>query len=416
MIGAGWAGLAAAVEAVQAGGQVSVFEMAHAPGGRARTVSGDDLVLDNGQHILIGAYTQTLRMMRTVGVDPNVLCLRTPLRMAGPDGGGLVLGSGSPVLAFAVAVLRRGGWSVGQRLSLLSTTTGWALRGFRCDPSLTVQALSARLPSRVRNELIDPLCVAALNTPSPQASGSVFLRVLRDALFSGHGSADLLLPRARLSALFPDPAVAWLARHGTKVHGGHRIMSIERDGHAWRVEGNAFDAVILGCSAAEAARLARPYAEDWAAQAAQLTYEPIATVYARAAQARLPHPMMALPSDNATRPAQFVFDHGQLGGDAGLLAFVVSGAAPWVERGTEAIFEATLRQAHEQLAPWLRQGTEAVRCIIEKRATFRCTPQLIRPAGVVAAGLYAAGDYVDGPYPATLEGAVRSGVAAARAV
>jgi hydroxysqualene dehydroxylase len=120
--------------------------------------------------------------------------------------------------------------------------------------------------------------------------------------------------------------------------------------------------------------------------------------------------MLALRSD-AQAPAQFVFDRGQLGGPAGLLAFVISGAQAWVDAGMEATLQATLAQAQASLAAHLRGPLQAVKTLTEKRATFRCAPNLARPGGAIAPGLHAAGDFVVGPYPATLEGAVRSGVA-----
>ena len=92
-----------------------------------------------------------------------------------------------------------------------------------------------------------------------------------------------------------------------------------------------------------------------------------------------------------------------------------SGAARWVERGIAATEAATLKQANAELGRFLRAPLAVVRTIIEKRATFACTPGLVRPPMDVAPGLLACGDYLAGPYPATLEGAVRSGVAAARA-
>jgi hypothetical protein len=124
--------------------------------------------------------------------------------------------------------------------------------------------------------------------------------------------------------------------------------------------------------------------------------------------------MLILHAD-AARPAQFVFDRGRLGGAPGLLAFVVSGAAGWLERGTAPIESAVLAQAQAALGNFLREPLQPLRTIVEKRATFRCTPLLERPSMTIAPGLFAAGDHVDGPYPATLEGAVRSGVAVARA-
>jgi hydroxysqualene dehydroxylase len=415
VIGGGWAGLAAAVEATSLEARVSLFDMAPQLGGRARSVESDGLVLDNGQHIMIGAYVETLRLMRLVGADIDAAFLRTPLRLLDAAGHGLALPPGPPMVAFVRGVLGLHSWRWPQRLALLSAASRWMLHGFRCDERLTVAELVQHLPPRVCDELIDPLCVAALNTPARSASAKVFLRVIRDALFSGRGSADLLLPRQRLSGLLPAPAARWLQACGAGIHVGHRVAGVERDGVGWRVDGEAFDAVIIASSAAEASRLVQPINAAWAAQAGALVYEPIVTVYAQSDGTRLPSPMLALPSDERSRPAQFVFDHGQLGGREGLLAFVISGAAPWIERGAVATRQAVFAQAQALLATCLKSPLLEVRSLTEKRATFRCTPGLDRPGGAIADGLFAAGDYIDGPYPATIEGAVRSGIAAAGA-
>jgi hydroxysqualene dehydroxylase len=244
----------------------------------------------------------------------------------------------------------------------------------------------------------------------------VFLRVLHDALFSGPGSADLLLPRWRLSALFPEPATAWLTAAGARVHLSQRVTQIEPDGDVWKLDGQPFSHVVLATPPAEASRLTATLQPAWAQAAAALRYEPIVTVYAQSLGTRLPEPMLLLKSDETQNPAQFVFDLGQLGGPEGLLAFVVSGAAPWVVQGADATTAACLWQAQTALHACLKAPLKVVKHLTEKRATFRCTPALARPAGLIAPGLHAAGDYVAGPYPASLEGAVRSGVEAARLI
>jgi len=416
VIGGGWAGLAAAIEATLKGHAVTLFEMAAQLGGRARRVDVDGLALDNGQHILIGAYTHTLRLMRTVGVDPADAFVRTPLRLTYPDGHGLRLPAGSPMVAFARGVLAQRGWSMAERLRLLAAAGGWALHRFECDGALTVAELTSGLSKAVRDDLVDPLCVAALNTPSQAASASVFLRVVRDALFAGPGSADLLLPRMRLTELLPGPAASWLARAGAQIRLSHRVAELKPSGSAWRVDGAPFDHVVLATTAMEAGRLMKPIAPQWSATARALRYEPIVTVYVRSDGTRLPQPMLALRSDAQQWPAQFVFDHGQLGGSDGLLAFVISGAQPWVDRGMDVTLDATLAQAQQLLGGHLHSALHTPRWLIEKRATFCCAPALQRPSGRIAPSLFAAGDYVKGPYPATLEGAVRSSVEAIRAL
>jgi hydroxysqualene dehydroxylase len=414
VVGAGWAGMAAAVHARRAGHEVEVFEMAAQPGGRARTVRVAGRTLDNGQHILIGAYQATLELMRHIGADVSTLLHRMPLTLQYPDGQGLRLGSGAPVPAFVRAVLGQTGWSWPQRLSLLTVAASWAARRFRCTEALSVAELCQRLPANVMAQLIEPLCVAALNTPASQASAQVFLRVLRDALFSSPGSSDLLLPGAPLGALLPQPAAAWLDTHGVRVRTHARVSRLNAGVAGWELDGRSFDAVVMACSAAEAARLCASPAPAWSAMAAALRYEPIITVYLHCPGARLALPMMALHAD-AQSPAQFVFDLGAQGSETEVFAFVISGARAWLERGLDATAQATLAQAIHAFSPGTWPQTPLLLHVAaEKRATFACTPGLKRPPAFVAPGLWAAGDYVAGPYPATLEGAVRSGRAAAQ--
>ena len=144
-------------------------------------------------------------------------------------------------------------------------------------------------------------------------------------------------------------------------------------------------------------------AQPWIAAADGLHFTAITTVYAHAPGARLPRPMLALRS-TAGHPAQFVFDRGQLDGQQGLLAFVVSASDGDRARTGQQV----LQQAAAQLA---LPPLQAVQTVVEKRATFACRPGLRRPGQRVLPGLTACGDYVEGPYPATLEGAVLSGTA-----
>lgn len=424
VVGGGWAGLAAAVAAVQAGHQVTVLEASRQLGGRARALpvtlpDGTTTLLDNGQHILIGAYSETLKLMQRVGVNLHTALLRLPLSLQFPDGAGLVLPDTRylPAPLDAVAgILHARGWDWRDKLSLLCVTTRWQLAGFRCPAQHTVAHLCKSISPRVQAELIEPLCVSALNTPASRSSGSVFLRVLRDSLFRpghpGTRASNLLLPRVDLGTLFPDAAAAWLAAHNTQVMLGQRVAQLKRQASGWQLLPDAgeptrtFDQVVVACPAPEAARLLAGLAPAWAAHAQALQYEAITTVYAHSAL-RLPAPMLSLRThENA--PAQFVFDRGQLGGPAGLLAFVVSAS-----KGSGAQLE---QQVMAQALALGWRGLVPLQTVVEKRATFACTPGLQRPAGQVASGLVACGDYVEGPYPATLEGAVRSGLASVQLI
>ena len=424
VVGAGWAGCAAAVEATRLGHAVTLFEASRIPGGRARRVDGllqgQPVSLDNGQHILIGAYSETLRLMADLGVDAQAALLRLPLTLQFPDGSGLTLPASrylpAPLDTLA-GILKARGWSWVDRLSLVRVAMGWQLKGFRCASEQTVADLCRGLTAATMAQLIEPLCVSALNTPADRASGEVFLRVMHDSLFSESGGSNLLLPRVDLTALLPDAALTWLGTNGCPPQLGLRVQGIARVGQRWHLmtssngqPEDAFDDVVLACPPLEAARLVQGSgiaADAWLAQTRSLHYEALTTVYAHAPGARLSRPMLALPA-TAHAPAQFVFDRGQLGGPAGLLAFVISAS-----QGEGAVLTArVLAQAAAQLGLQL----EAVQTIVEKRATFACTPGLQRPATAISGGLLACGDYIAGPYPATLEGAVRSGLAAARNV
>lgn len=434
--------MAAAVEAASLGLDVTVFEATRTLGGRARALitekpDGTPITLDNGQHILIGAYSETLTLMQRVGVKLPQVLLALPLSLPYPDGTGLQTPAWAarwpaPLDALAAIATARG-WTWGERLALIRASLGWQLAGFRCAPTLTVEDLCESLPDRVVQELIEPLCVSALNLPSSHASATVFLNVMRDALFgrgaAGFSASSLLLPRTDLSGLLPDAAAGWLqAQHGTttRIRPGTRITGLRAHAGQWHLTGDGvsetFDRVIWATPASTAAQILLAHEDEdealnealasWALSAHALDFTAITTVYAHAAGARLPSPMLALRAepDAQTSPAQFVFDRGQLSPtDAaaqGVLAFVVSASSGERDDLQARVLQQGARQLGLSLQPLLS--------VVEKRATFACTPNLERPDAQIAPGLYAAGDYVQGPYPATLEGAVRSGLAAAR--
>ncbi len=420
VIGAGWAGLAAAVAATQAGHHATVFEASRTLGGRARVVQGllpdgCDVALDNGQHILIGAYSETLRLMELVDADPTNALLRLPLTLRFHDGSGVEFPRWPSPFDAAAGIARARGWSLLDKLSLLKSSASWQMRGFTCDRNVTVTQLCSSLRPKIMAELIEPLCVSALNTPAVRASGQVFLRVLRDSLFGAAGSSNLLLPKVDLTSLFPAPAARWLETRGARLKMASRVDQLIATAHpgGWHIDGEAFDHVILATSASHASALVDASVQlgngsstlamrAWADAARALQFEAISTVYAFATGARLSQPMLTLRG----QPAQFVFDRGQLGGPAGLMAFVVSASAG--DRGT--LEGAVVAQARSQL----NLAVQPIQTIVEKRATFACTPDLLRPTPFIAPGLVACGDYCEGPYPATLEGAVRSAIAAVK--
>ena len=406
IVGAGWSGLAAAVAATQAGWQVEIFEAAHTAGGRARsldqTFAGKPL--DNGQHILIGAYRDTLALMHTVGLKPNELLQRLPLDLRFSNGQGLCLPNWPAPFNLLTGLVRAQGWRLQDKLSLIKAAWQWQRAKFLCSDAWTVAELCAHaeLSPCVMEQLIEPLCLSALNISMHEASARIFLRVLQDALLGGAGSSDLLIPKVDLGLLLPEACLRWLEAHGAQVHLGQRIKATDLEAIYQHASSN--QPILLACPAWEAARLSASLAPHWAHPSADLPHTAIATVYLHCADADytgLPRPMMALHS-HAQAPAQFVFDRGTLTSQPGLLTAVVSACG--IDR--DVLSERVHAQVSEQLG--LRQ-LAIVQTVVEKRATFACTPWVTRPDACLADHLWACGDYIRGPYPATLEGAVRSG-------
>jgi hypothetical protein len=235
-----------------------------------------------------------------------------------------------------------------------------------------------------------------------EASATVFLRVLHDALLGGTGSSDLLVPRVDLGALLPDACLQWLSARDADIRLSTRVSAAHIE--ALQLAASPNNAVLLACPAWQAARLTADIAPKWAYQCAELPHTAIATVYLQCKDEGfqgLSQPMVALHSD-AQAPAQFVFDKGALSEQQGLLAAVVSACHTERDELTE--------QVHDQVCEQLELShLEIVQTVVEKRATLACTPMLDRPEPFIADGLWACGDYIRGPYPSTLEGAVRSG-------
>ena len=446
VVGGGWAGLGAAINAIDQGHQVTVLEASRHWGGRARSLnlSSCGHPLDNGQHILIGAYTHTLALMERLGIPLQDVLYRQPLDLRFADGSGLHVpgwaqGLGAR-LGLLAAVAQAHGWRWADKWQFLNIAAQWQRQGFTCKPKVTVEQLSAKLPDVVVEQLIEPLCLAALNTPIERASGQVFLTVLRDALLGkGHKpfkSSDLLLPRVDLGQLLPQAATQWLAAQGAQLHTAQRVTALEQHHNDWVVhtpqQRHTAQRVVLACPAPDAARLAQPFNPQWAEQAEQLQHIAIGTVYVRGRPTQhWPHPMVALQSNSVQAPAQFAFNRSRLfevpttsaaaaqpgdDDDHPLRPIEVASSpkAPqhiWAlvasntQLSAKPLQSACLWQAHEQLG---LSDLEAISTVVEKRATFACSAGLQRPTNHISMGLFAAADYVENPYPATLEGALRN--------
>ena len=436
VIGGGWAGCSAAVELAQAGYKVTLFEASRTLGGRARAVQANGLTLDNGQHILLGAYDESLRLLRMVDIDPAQALLNLPLQMRYPPAGkgmDFIAPRLPAPLHLGLALLRAKGLAGADKMALarFSTTARWM--DWQMHNDCSVSELLARFDQTERLIALmwRPLCLAALNTPPERASAQVFLNVLRDSLGARRAASDMLLPRTVLSELFPAAAAAYIIARGGMVRTGAKVGAIFHADGRWRVDaaGNEVDgnwsvyvdaAVIASGAPSSAVLLGKLGKEELATALMAFEYEPITTCYLQYdAATTLALPFYALRDEAVSGHwGQFVFDRGQLDlSQPGLLSVVVSASseAAGLERSAlAAAIASQLAQVFERAELAHPAWTQV---ITEKRATFACTPGLQRPSvDIGLPGLAIAGDYTASDYPATLESAVRSGVAAARLV
>jgi hydroxysqualene dehydroxylase len=437
VIGAGWAGCAAAVELTRRGEQVTVIEAARTAGGRARRVEHEGHHLDNGQHILLGAYHDTLRMMQTVGITPSQALLRLPLQMrypAGSDGMEFIAGRLPAPLHLLSALLTSQGLSVADKLSLARFSSAARWMNWQLDVDCSVAELLERFEQteRLIQLMWRPLCISALNTPPERASAKVFLKTLGDSLGAARSASDMLLPTRDLSALFPDAAMSYVENRGGKVHLGVHVRALNHQAsqspqspqshqaNSWHITGDdfdeCFDKVIVATPAYAAQTLLSPL-NTALSDALNFTYEPITTCYLKYdSSVQLDSPFFALRDHaESAQWGQFVFDRGQLDTtQAGLLAVVISASTEAAALGQAALAQAVALQLADVFQRKELATPEWSWVITEKRATFACEPNLRRPPNETALNnLWLAGDYTAGDYPATIEGAVRSGLQAA---
>ena len=396
IIGAGYAGMAAAVTLAQRGVRATVFESGPVPGGRARRIQSQGNELDNGQHILIGAYTELFRLMRGVGV-PDTALLRMPLEIRYTASFHFTRLSLPQPFGLAGGLLMARGIPFAERLGAAKFIANLRQAKFHLAADMPVTELLARhrQNGRIAHYLWLPLCVSALNTPPEIASANVFLSVLRDTLGGGSGASDLLLPRVDLSRLFPEPAAEYVRSQGGEI----RLQTPVKDLGALR---QSFDRVIVAVGPHQLKTVV-PDAPEY-------SYQPIYTCYLQYGErVGLPLPMIGL----ADGLVQWVFDRGRLLGEKGRLACVISAQGDHQQLSLDELAE----RCHRELAAAHIVEDKPVwsRVIAEKRATITCSPGA-KPMPAAADGVAFAGDYTDSEYPPTLEAAVRSGIRAAQAV
>ncbi len=402
IIGAGLAGLSAAVALVGRGASVTLIEASAQAGGRCRSYHDAvlDLTLDNGNHLVLSGNHATHDYLRTIG---SAECL------TGPD---------EAILDFQD--LRNGErWRIRPNPGAVPW---WLLRpdrrvkGTRAVDYLALLGLiapgrSTRIEAAMRCEgalwdrLLEPFLVSALNTEARSASAALASAVIRETLARGGDAYRPRVAHPTLSAAFVDPALAWLAARGADVRFGEPARALTFAGD--RVSGLTTARGEIAIGAADFVILAAP---PWISQALV--------------------PGLNAPDDfNAIVNGHFRFTPppglrpivGVIGGTAqwifafhDRLSVTVSAAGDMADENREALARrlwADIAATHDlpgDLPPW--------RIVKERRATFAATPAQNAkrpPAATRWRNLALAGDWTATGLPATIEGAIRSGRTAA---
>ncbi len=414
VVGGGYAGMAAAVTLASHGIRVTVLESAKQLGGRARGVLHNGVQLDNGQHILLGCYHHTLKLIAQVGGNIEQDFLRLPLQLTLHNRFELQAPRLPAPLHLLLGLLGAKGLTFAACLRAARFMLAMRWKKFRLAQDISAYEL---LQAHGQDEelirlLWEPICISALNTPIHQASAQVLLNVLRDSLNGSRADSDMLLPRKDFTALFPDRAAQYLARHGGEVLtscGVEAIVQKDDGVELLSAQGSMrFSHVICAASPAVSARLFRtvPALVGIADQIEAIAYQPIYTVYLQfPPHVTLPHPMLGLDRCYT----QWLFDKGRIAAQHGLIAAVISAEGRHQELAHELLAQKVVQELREHLgvnAPPLWH-----KVIAEKRATFACAVDLHRPAHATPLPtVLLAGDFTDNDYPATLEGAVISGI------
>ena len=426
IVGGGWAGLATAIELTRHKIPVIVLESAKQLGGRARSVHINELDVDNGQHMLLGAYEATLDLLRYIGVNESDVFERQPLSLQWlrPNGNPVLLSTPKlpAPLHLVWALLNAKGLAFRDRLSALNFCRALQKTNFTIEKDCNVEFLlkENHQSSELIKSIWEPLCLGALNTQIHEASSQLFLRTLGESFNHSRKDSDILLTRKNLGAIFPQPASDYVETHKGSVRLGQRVteINISNDtvnGVTLSEQQIASDYVVLATPSTITNKLIEDIdsLQHVSSQLKTIQHRPICTVYLQYPENTKLDGWLRGSLDTTS---QWIFDRG-LYGQNGLMSVVISGEGEHMNWDNNKLCDVIEKELATYFPHWPEPSSKHV--IREKRATFAATVDINqhRPSTQTPVnGLWLAGDYTNNGLPGTLEGAVRSGLQCAQQI
>ncbi|MCA0390105.1 MAG: hydroxysqualene dehydroxylase HpnE [Bacteroidetes bacterium] len=430
VVGAGLAGLSAAVELSLKDCKVDLFESTKKGGGRANSIphyfhsgtssgQADEFIIDNGQHILMGCYRDTLSFLKKIGaMDKISVQERMSVRYVSKGGKSYLLESGGlPYpLNLLQAILRYDYLTFRQKLKAIQFIQ--KLR-FVSDNSLSNLAVSEWLKregqtGELYKGIWEILCVGAMNSPPEKTSALIFAKVLREIFLKGKNNSKIIVPKCGLSELFVDNAIKLIEEKGGSVNFGNPLESIDtvvgrvvslkfRDRTIENPENTVLAIPHFALKKIDGISGVFPEIEN-----GEMEYSSITTFHLKLNNNPLNTEFVALINS----PVQWVFNHGDY------ITTVTSASTDWNAKEEPEIIKIVLSELENCLG--IKPSTvTAHKMIKEKRATFVCGGKNLDyrlPSQTGLENLYLAGDWTDTGLPATIEGAVMSGKTAANLI
>lgn len=416
VIGAGWAGLAAAAELSEYA-DVVLFEAGRSAGGRARSLNKSEhgfSFLDNGQHLLMAAYHSIFALLRKAGVDTNTSGIRMPLSWYMHDGMRFEAKRLIKPLHMIWGMVCAENLDWKHKMALLRQMH--ALQTWHANGLLTKTVADWISEQKIDSVLVrqfwQPLVWAVMNTPLEHADLRVLGNVLADGIWKRRKDSDFYVPNTDLNTWFVEPILNYIQNHGGLFVSGCRVATIDI-GRTSTVEvaGQYFDAAVLSVAPYHLAELLPESLRVSVDEMLQtIHYHAITTVYLRYAElVKMPSLITGLVDGYA----HWLIDRSRLNGANEIVAVIslseqygIAAADQWIQY---------IQSDVRRICPNAPEPVE-VRVITEKRATVATKTGAIMPdlSLLRTQRLYVAGDYLHPHYPATLEAAVQSGIMAAK--